>query len=285
MKLASYWSDGRATFGALKDDGMVTLGGRVSDGATSLRDALAFDALGEIRALVAKARPDTPLANVEFLPVIPVPGKMICIGINYRDHASETGRDNDAGVEMPNFFLRYPASLVGHRRAMLRPGMSQDFDYEGELAVIMGRGGRHIAEDKALGHVAGYSCFIDGSVRDVQRQSLTAGKNFFASGPFGPWMTTADEIPDPQKLELTTRLNGDVVQHAFLDTMIHPVAKSIAYFSRIAPLEAGDVIATGTPAGVGQRRSPPRWLQPGDRLEVEISGIGILATSVEDDTF
>ncbi len=180
-------------------------------------------------------------------------------------------------------FIRLASTLAGHEGEMIRPSVSQSFDFEGELAVIIARGGRHIPVERALDHVAGYTCFVDGSVRDYQKFSVTSGKNFPATGPLGPWIVTTDEIADPTRLTLVTRLNGQEVQKSSTDLLIHSVPQIIAFCSDFTPLAAGDVIATGTPEGVGHRRNPPLWMKPGDVLEVEISGIGTLRTRVVDE--
>jgi 2-keto-4-pentenoate hydratase/2-oxohepta-3-ene-1,7-dioic acid hydratase in catechol pathway len=279
MKLASYRLGGEDTFGAVVGDGVVTLGGRKARHAT-LRDALAAGSLGELRAAIAGKTPDHKLAAVTFLPVIPDPEKILCVGINYRDHAAETGRDT---MSNPQIFLRLVNTLVGHNGEMIRPKVSTNFDFEGELAVVIGKGGRHIKESDALSHVAGYTCFVDGSVRDWQKHSVTSGKNFIGTGPLGPWMVTADEILDPTKLTLMTRLNGQEVQRSGTDMLIYSVARIISYVSAFTPLEPGDVIATGTPAGVGHRRNPPLWMKAGDMLEVEITGIGTLRSRIVDE--
>ena len=206
--------------------------------------------------------------------------EILCAGINYRSHAAETGRELP---QQPSMFIRLANTLIGHDGELIRPALSQQFDFEGELALVIGRGGRHIAVEHALDHVAGYSCFVDGSVRDYQKISVTAGKNFPGTGPLGPWMVTSDELPDPARLTLITRLNGREVQRSGTDLLIHSVAEIVAFCSNFTPLAPGDVIATGTPEGVGHRRNPPLWMQAGDVLEVEISGIGTLRNRVVDE--
>ena len=241
---------------------------------------LAGGALAEIRKAAEAAKPDHRLSEVEWLPVIPNPEKILCAGINYRSHAAETGREVP---KQPSMFIRLATTLTGHEGEMIRPSVSQSFDFEGELAVVIGRGGRHIPVARALEHVAGYTCFVDGSVRDYQKISVTSGKNFPATGPLGPWIVTADEISDPSRLTLVTRLNGQEVQKSGTDLLIHSVPQIIAFCSDFTPLAAGDVIATGTPDGVGHRRNPPWWMKAGDVLEVEISGIGTLRVRVVDE--
>ncbi len=279
MKLASYHLDGEDTFGAVIGDGVVTLGGRRARHPT-LRAALAAGALGELKTAAAGKTPDHTLADVAFLPVIPDPEKILCVGINYRDHAAETGRDT---MSNPQMFLRLTNTLVAHNGNMIRPKVSTNFDFEGELVAVIGKGGRHIQESDALSHVAGYTCFVDGSVRDWQKHAVTSGKNFIGTGPLGPWLVTTDEIPDPSKLMLMTRLNGQEVQRSGTDMLIYSVARIIAYVSTFTPLTPGDIIATGTPAGVGMRRDPPLWMKAGDKLEVEITGIGTLVSRVVDE--
>jgi 2-keto-4-pentenoate hydratase/2-oxohepta-3-ene-1,7-dioic acid hydratase in catechol pathway len=278
MKLASYLVNGKPCFGVVSGDDVITMNGRTSHG--SLREALVADALETIRKLVRDARPDHRLADVTMLPAVPDPHKILCAGINYRAHAAETGRDLP---KQPSMFIRFTDTLIGHDGAMVRPSVSEHFDFEGELAVVIGRGGRHIPVERALENVAGYTCFVDGSVRDYQKFSVTSGKNFPATGPLGPWIVTSDEIPDPTKLTLATRLNGREVQRTGTDLMIYSVPQIVAFCSDFTALSPGDVIATGTPEGVGHRRTPPLWMKPGDVLEVEISGIGILRSRIVDE--
>src|SRR5689334_13533338 len=279
MKLASYRVNGEDTFGAVVGDGVVTLGGAKGRWRT-LRDALAADAPGELKAAIAGRAPDHKLSQITFLPLIPNPEKILCVGINYRDHAAETGRDT---MSNPQIFLRLVNTLVGHEGEMIRPKVSTNFDFEGELTAVIGKGGRHIKESDALSHVAGYTCFVDGSVRDWQKHSVTSGKNFIGTGPLGPWMVTADELPDPTRLTLMTRLNGQEMQRSGTDMLIYSVSRIISYVSGFTPLAPGDVIATGTPAGVGHRRNPPVWMKAGDVLEVEITGIGTLRSRILDE--
>jgi 2-keto-4-pentenoate hydratase/2-oxohepta-3-ene-1,7-dioic acid hydratase in catechol pathway len=276
MNLASFISGGRPSFGLVSGDRIFDLA--PSTGAATLSDAIAA---GTIMAAAKSAQnkgDGQPLSAVKFLPPIPMPGKMICIGLNYRAHAAEAGLKLP---EHPSLFIRLNNTLVGHGAPLVRPKLSSDFDYEGELAVIIGKAGRHIGKSAALDHVFGYACFNDGSLRDFQfKHSLTVGKNFPSTGGFGPWIATADTIPDPAKLTLTTRVNGTQVQHKGIEDMIFDVPAIIAYVSSWTELMPGDVIATGTPEGVGLARKPPLWLKPGDTVEVEISGIGVLRNPV-----
>jgi 2-keto-4-pentenoate hydratase/2-oxohepta-3-ene-1,7-dioic acid hydratase in catechol pathway len=280
MKLASYVVDGAPAYGVVQGDGVITLNNLYGARATSLKAALAADLLPHIREAAVNARPDHKLSDIKFLPVIPDPERIACAGINYRSHASETGREIP---KQPSMFLRLADTLVGHEGEMIRPSVSHNFDFEGELAVIIGKGGRHIPAERALDHVAGYTCFVDGSVRDYQKFSVTSGKNFPATGPLGPWLVTTDEIPDPTKLTLMTRLNGHEMQRSGTDLLIYSISHIISFCSDFTALAPGDVIATGTPEGVGHRRTPPLWMKPGDLLEVEITGIGTLRSHIVDD--
>ncbi len=280
MRFASYEVDRSEMFGLATDDGVVHATTRFDKKYPSLRAAIERDALGEIGRSLAGLAPDIRLQDVRFLPVIPAPEKIVCAGVNYKSHAEETGR---AIPVKPSMFIRLRNTLVGHEAPMIRPKVSGHFDFEGELALIIGKPGRYIAPEHALAHVAGYTCFNDGSLRDYQKHSVTSGKNFPATGPLGPWMVTADEIPDPGALTLVTRLNGREMQRSGVNAMIHSVQALIAFVSNFTPLAAGDVIATGTPEGVGHRRNPQVWMKPGDVIEVEISKIGVLKNPIVDE--
>ena len=278
MKLLSFAAGGENFFGAVNGDGIVTLNQRL--GTDSLEAALRAGSIEAMREAGKNATPDRKLADVKFLPVIPQPRKILCAGVNYRAHAAEIGRDLP---KQPSMFIRFADTLIGHDGALIRPQLSDNFDYEGELALVIGKAGRHIKAEHALDHVAGYTIFVDGSVRDYQKFSVTSGKNFPGTGPLGPWLVTADEIPDPSRLMLTTRLNGKQVQHATTDQLIYSIPQIIAFCSDFTALSPGDVIATGTPEGVGHGRKPQLWMKPGDTLEVEITGIGILRAHIVDE--
>jgi 2-keto-4-pentenoate hydratase/2-oxohepta-3-ene-1,7-dioic acid hydratase in catechol pathway len=278
MKLASYTVDGKPSYGVVTEDGVITVSGRLS-GAPTLRDAIANDRLAEMRRF-AGGTPDYRVEDLRFLPVIPNPDKVLCVGVNYKAHATEVGRELPP---QPTLFARLLNTLVGHGGEMIRPRISEHFDFEGELAIVIGKPCRYVKPEQALDYVAGYTIFIDGSVRDYQKHSVTAGKNFPSTGPLGPWIVTTDEIPDPARLALTTRLNGQQVQHSGTDQMIYSIPKIISYVSEFTPLLPGDVIATGTPEGVGHGRTPPLWMKAGDTLEVEISSIGTLRTKIVDE--
>jgi 2-keto-4-pentenoate hydratase/2-oxohepta-3-ene-1,7-dioic acid hydratase in catechol pathway len=282
MKLATFAVDGREAFGVVSADGVVNMTRCL--GHATLRAALAAGAIEEMRKAMRDAKPDAKpdhkLAEIKFLPAISNPAKILCAGINYRSHAAETGRELP---KQPSMFVRFTDTLVGHEGEMIRPRVSDNFDFEGELAVVIGRAGRHIKPEHALDYVAGYTCFVDGSVRDYQKFSVTSGKNFPGTGPLGPWIVTADEIQDPGELTLMTRLNGQEVQRSGTDLLIYSIPQIIAFCSDFTALSPGDVIATGTPDGVGHRRTPPLWMKPGDVLEVEITGIGTLRTRIVDE--
>jgi acylpyruvate hydrolase len=223
---------------------------------------------------------DVALSDLELLAPLRRAPKVICVGLNYADHSKESGFDTPT---YPAIFSRYNSSLMGHGAPMVRPRVSEQLDYEGELAVIIGKGGRHIPVESALDHVIGYSVFNDGSVRDYQFKSTqwTIGKNFDDTGAFGPTLVTADELPPGAKgLKLETRLNGVVVQSSNIDHMIFDVATLISLLSVAHALEPGDVIVSGTPAGVGLARKPPLWMKPGDICEVEIEKVGLLRSPI-----
>ncbi|MGQ0663275.1 MAG: fumarylacetoacetate hydrolase family protein [Pseudomonadota bacterium] len=281
MKLISFRRKGKDSYGAVEGDVVIDLGRRLARKYPSLRAALAAGALAELKAAAKGKKPDAKLSALTLLPVIPDARKIICVGLNYRAHREETGRPES---QHPSLFTRYPVSLTGHLQPMLKPRESNMFDWEGELAVIIGRPGRRIPRDKAMRHVAGYACFNDGSVRDWQRHTSQwiPGKNFVGTGPFGPWMVTCDELKDITKQTLTTRVNGVVKQRTTIDLMIFDIPALIAYISTFMPLAGGDVISTGTPGGVGFARNPPEFMKPGDVCEVEITGIGVLRNPVKE---
>ena len=278
MKLLSFTAEGKEWFGTLRDGGVVTLNDKI--GQPSLRAALAAGAMDNMRSIAQRATPDRKLDQIKFLPVIPQPHKILCAGINYRSHAAEMLRELP---KQPSMFIRFADTLVGHGGELIRPKVSDHFDFEGELALVIGKGGRHIAAERALDHVAGYTCFVDGSVRDYQKFSVTSGKNFPGTGPLGPWLVTSDEIPDPSRLTLMTRLNGKEVQRSPTDLLIYSIPQIIAFCSDFTALSPGDVISTGTPEGVGHSRKPPLWMKAGDTLEVEITGIGVLRAHIVDE--
>ena len=279
MKLVSFVTANGPGYGVVKDGGVVDLRRRFGDRLPTLRALLSAGALPEAERIARDTAPDFPLDGLQLAPVIPDPDKIICIGMNYRDHVAEVGR---TVTEKPALFARFAGSQVGHLQPLVKPAVSDQFDYEGELAVVIGKQGRHIPASRALEHVAGYSCYNEGSVRDWQRHTsqFLAGKSFAGTGAFGPWLVTADEIPDPARLILETRLNRQRVQHTTTDLMITSIPEQIAYISTMLPLLPGDVIVSGTPGGVGLKRSPQLFMRPGDIAEVAISGIGVLRNPV-----
>jgi 2-keto-4-pentenoate hydratase/2-oxohepta-3-ene-1,7-dioic acid hydratase in catechol pathway len=281
MKFASFEINGAKTWGLIDGNEAVDLGAVLRARFPDLKSAIAAGALAEAANAAAKATRH-PLASLTWLPVIPNPDKILCIGLNYENHRKETGRTE---VENPTVFGRFANSQTGHLTNIIRPKVSTDLDYEGELALIIGKPGRYISRKDSWGHIAGYACYNEGSVRDYQRHTsqFTPGKNFPNTGAFGPWMVTPDEAGDLGPLRLQTRLNGEVVQDTTISEMIFDIPRQIEYCSAFTRLEPGDVIATGTPGGVGSRRIPPLWMKPGDVVEVEIDRIGLLRNSVADE--
>lgn len=282
MKLISFKHGGKNTFGAVNGDRVIDLQPAFAGRATDLKSLIAADLVAEAAAFAKTAKSTLALADVELLPVIPNPGKIVCVGLNYGEHVRETGREI---TESPALFLRLNESQVAHGQDIIRPRESHRLDYEGEIAVIIGKGGRRISEADSWSHIAGYSCYNDGSIRDwqVATSQWTPGKNFWRTGAFGPWMVTSDEIKPNQQMTLTTRLNGQELQRATTDMMIHSIPRQIAYISTFIPLEAGDVIVTGTPGGVGNKRTPQLFMKPGDVVEIEVDAVGILRNGIRDE--
>jgi 2-keto-4-pentenoate hydratase/2-oxohepta-3-ene-1,7-dioic acid hydratase in catechol pathway len=284
MKFISFLRRRMETWGAVRGDDVVDLG-KVLGG--SLMDFIGSAGYGDREKIVAAHKPDLKLNEITYLPVIPRPEKIICAVRNYMDHHQEAvahGMKREI-TAFPPIFLRVWRSQVGHNAPIIRPKVSTHLDWEGELAVVIGRQGRHIPEADAMQYVAGYSIYNDVSVRDYQMhaQQIAAGKNFVGTGPFGPWLVTTDELPDPTRLKLETRVNGSVVQASDTSHLIFSIPRLINYASEIFDLMPGDVIATGTPAGVGFTRKPPIFLKAGDVVEVEIEKIGVLRNPVVDE--
>jgi len=277
MRLTSIQLDGRPVYGYIDNDDIIIPGDDFLAGVPTLAHLLASGAAASLPALAPQAR--VALADAVFDPLIPQPGKIFCVGINFRAHMAEMGRPEP---DYPWLFTRFADSQVGHGQPLMAPSASGQFDFEGELAVVIGKAAHHVSAEQALSHVAGYTCFMDGSLRDFQRHTpqFTPGKNFYQSGAFGPWLVTADEIPDPSVLNLQTRLNGEVMQRAPINDLKFDVPHLIEYISSFCVLQPGDVISTGTPGGVGFARDPQVWLRPGDALEVEVDGIGTLRNPV-----
>ena len=279
MRLVSFITpSGTVSYGTVVGSDVLDAGAVLGAQYADLRQVIAADAV----AGLAGVGTALPLADVTLLPPVPSPEKILCVGLNYLSHIAETGRDRP---RHPSIFTRYPSSLVGHGTPLVRPKVSKDFDYEGELAVIIGKAGRHIPAEAAFDHVAGYTCMNEGSIRDYQIHTTQfwPGKSFEASGSIGPWIVTADDVEDITAQTLTTRVDGVVVQQAGLDDLAFSIPEMIAYISSVLTLQPGDVIATGTPGGVGKFRKPQLYLAPGMQVEVEITGIGTLGNGVVDE--
>jgi len=281
MKFISFLYQKKASYGVVAGDGVVDLGKKFGKKYPTLRAALVGGALNQLKSFAKGKKPTIKLAKIQFLPVIPDARKIVCVGLNYREHRAETGRPDTVH---PTLFNRWADSQIGHDQPMIKPKESDKFDWEGELAVIIGKTGRRIPREKAMSYVAGYSCYNDGSVRDWQRHTsqFMPGKNFPGTGPFGPWMVTTDELKDITKQTLTTRLNGVVKQQATIDMMIFDIPEQIHYISTWTELRPGDVIVTGTPGGVGFARNPPEFMKVGDTVEIEITGVGVLRNTIKE---
>ncbi len=279
MKLASFRVAGHESFGAVVDGGVVELTGRLSGRQQTLRDVLADNALAEAAQIVDSADPDHGLDEIEWRLPIPDPEKIYCVGQNYAEHIREMGMELP---DSPSIFSRYPRTFVPHGGRMIMPSDSVQFDYEGEMTVVIGREARHVPEADALDYVAGYTICNDGSVRDWQRRGpqVAPGKNWEASGMLGPWIATADEAGDPANMTVVTRVNGEERQHGNTSDLVFSAAYLVSYISTFITLVPGDMITTGSPHGVAAGFDPPKWLKPGDRIEMEISGIGTLSGEV-----
>jgi 2-keto-4-pentenoate hydratase/2-oxohepta-3-ene-1,7-dioic acid hydratase in catechol pathway len=282
VKLISFLLHNSAHYGIVQGDKVLNLSPILGAQAPDLKTLIAKKLLGEAAIALKQQTPDLNYADLHLLPVIPNPNKIICVGLNYGEHVRETGREL---TENPALFVRMSESQVGHGQDIVRPPESHRLDYEGEIAIVMGEGGRRISEADSWKHIFGYACYNDGSIRDwqVSTTQWTAGKNFWHTGGFGPWMVTADEIKPNQKMSLVTRLNGQEMQRATTDMMIHSIPRQIAYISTFIPLEPGDVIVTGTPGGVGNKRNPQVFMKPGDVVEIEVDAIGILRNTIRDE--
>ncbi len=282
MKLATYSVSGKESWGAIAGEGIVDLARRTK--YASLFDALRAGALGDI-AKEAKGAPDIALKDVTLLPPVRTPEKILCVGVNYANRNAEY-KDNSDEQKYPSLFCRTPNSLVGHGQPILRPPESPQLDYEGEIVIVVGREGRRVPRERALTHIAGLTLCNEGTLRDWVRHAkfnTTQGKNFDASGSIGPFLVTADEFDLKKPFELTTRVNGEVRQHDTTANMIFDFPYLLNYISTFATLKPGDVIVTGTPTGAGARFDPPRWLVPGDVVEVEVPRIGLLRNEVMDE--
>lgn len=278
MKFVSFTRQGKAGFGVVRNEGVVDLGARL--GLVDLGAALRAHGIDTLKDLAQKHDADFALASIDaYRPAVADPDKVLCAGLNYDEHVRETRRER---TERPTIFMRYAESQLGHEQPILLPPESERLDYEGEIAVVIGRAGRRISEEDAFSHIAGFACYNDGSIRDWQTHTSQwgPGKNFQATGAFGPTLVSADEIGENEVLTLETRLNGQVVQHATTDMLIFSIPTLIAYCSTFTRLQPGDVIVTGTPGGVGAKRNPPLFMKDGDVVEVEVSKLGILRNPI-----
>jgi 2-keto-4-pentenoate hydratase/2-oxohepta-3-ene-1,7-dioic acid hydratase in catechol pathway len=273
MKIGTCMIDGKQRLVRKDENNVVVI---EEEFGTSLREILADDRLSELASATGVSVGESELT---FLSPIPNPEKIFAVGLNYRGHVLETG---GTLPEYPSLFFRLPSSLVGHGEPVIVPSVSTELDYEAELAVVIGKHAYRVSEADAMHYVAGYTCFAENSVRDYQMHArqVTAGKNFFASGAIGPWLTTADEIPDPAQLKIIGRLNGDIVQSDDLTHLVFSIPQLIEYITEFTPLVPGDIISTGTPDGVGFLRDPKIWLRPGDVFEIDVPGVGLLSNPV-----
>jgi 2-keto-4-pentenoate hydratase/2-oxohepta-3-ene-1,7-dioic acid hydratase in catechol pathway len=281
MRLVSFRVNGRSSYGAVTDNGIVDLGKKLK--YPTLLDVFRAGAVAEARAAASGAA-DYQIKDVELLPPITAPEKIICVGINYPERNAEY-KDGREPPKYPNLFVRFPGSLVGSDQPIVRPKVSDKFDYEGEIVLVIGKEGRHIPQDKALSHIGGLTLGNEGSVRDWLRHgtlNVTQGKNFDASGSLGPWIVPADDLDPRKPLRVTTKVNGALRQDDTTDRLTWGFAWLINYISTFTALKPGDLIWTGTPTGAGGHQNPPQWLKPGDVVEVEVAGIGVLRNKVVD---
>jgi len=287
MRITSFVANGVNTYGLVTgEDGLIDLGARVGSRHHTLRELIASGELEAVEAEFASAPVDHRFADVQFLPPIPHPYHILSSGGNFPGHIKEMV---DAGMSkgpppFPGFHIKTAGSLVGHLNPLVKPKASDQFDWENEFAIVIGKAGRNIPRDKVFDHVLGYSCFHDGSIRDYQLEhSVSAGKNFHRSSSFGPWISTKDEVGDINELFITTRLNGEVVQHEQVGTCVFPVDLLISYFSEMIHLQPGDVLTTGTCGGVGFFRDPQLFMKAGDTLEIEVDRVGVMKHLVIDE--
>jgi len=279
MKLVSFSRLGKARFGAVVKDGVIDLTGKLDPDVNTIKELISLHMEDQADEFIAGKNKDLSFSDIIFLPVIPDPEKIMCVGLNYVEHKKETGRPD---VDNPTIFTRFADSQVAHMQPMIKPDNSDRFDYEAEMAIIIGKGGRFISEDEALNHIAGYACYNDGSIRNYQRHTsqYTPGKTFPGTGGFGPYMVTPSEVGDYRKLPIELRLNGNIMQKATLADLIFPIPRLISYISEFTALSSGDVIVTGTPGGVGDKRNPPVYMVPGDIVEVDIGMLGVLRNPI-----
>jgi 2-keto-4-pentenoate hydratase/2-oxohepta-3-ene-1,7-dioic acid hydratase in catechol pathway len=284
MKLATFRSGKRVSYGIVTSGGVIDAGTRMGAKFPDLHAAISAGAINQLTELAAITKPDHSLDDVRLLRPIARPEKILCVGVNYADRNAEY-KDSSEQPKYPSLFVRFPDSLVAHEEPLLRPPESKQLDYEGEIALVIGRAGRRIPEADALAHVLGYTICNEGSIRDWTRHgkfNVTPGKNFEGSGALGPWIVTSDEV-GPGPMRIVTRVNGEVRQDDTTDHMIFSIPVLISYISSFCTLRPGDIIVTGTPTGAGARFDPPKYLVPGDVVEVEVPGIGKLKNSVIDE--
>ncbi len=284
MRLLTFKHNGRMSFGAVVDGGVVDIGRRMPQWG-GLKALLATNGLAEADRLVEAAAPDLPLEELTYLPPLPDAQRIVCVGVNYGDRNAEY-QDEAPAPPYPSIFIRTQESLTGHLQPLLRPPESRQLDYEGEIAMVIGRAGRRIPETQARAHIAGLTLMNEGSVRDWLRHSrfnVTPGKNFEQSGAIGPWLVTKDELPAFNALRLTTRVNGTLRQDDCTDNLFFPFERLVAYISTFMGLKVGDIISTGTPTGAGARLTPPQYLAPGDLVEVACPHIGTLRNPIKDE--
>ena len=279
MKLVSFSRLGKARFGAVVKDGVIDLTGKLDPDVNTIKELISLHMEDQAEEFIAGKNKDLSFSDIIFLPVIPDPEKIMCVGLNYVEHKKETGRPD---VDNPTIFTRFADSQVAHMQPMIKPDNSDRFDYEAEMAIIIGKGGRFISEDEALNHISAYACYNDGSIRNYQRHKsqYTPGKTFPGTGGFGPYMVTPSEVGDYRKLPIELRLNGNIMQKATLADLIFPIPRLISYISEFTALSSGDVIVTGTPGGVGDKRNPPVYMVPGDIVEVDIGMLGVLRNPI-----
>jgi len=283
LKIASFTAGGRTSFGVVTGEEIVDLAGKTAH--ASLLDALRAGALDELRKAAAGAKATVALKDVKLLPPVPGAEKILCIGVNYGNRHAEY-KDNTEAAKYPSMFFRTPGSFTGHDQPLIRPPESTQFDYEGEIALVIGKQGRRIAKDQAMEHVAGYTLCNEGTIRDWTRHSkfnVTQGKNFDATGSIGPYFVSADAIDPAKPLHLITKVNGEMRQDDTTANLLFTFPDLIAYVSTFMTLRAGDIIVTGTPVGAGARFDPPRWLKPGDVVEISVPEIGTLRNGVADE--
>jgi len=284
MRLATFKANGRTSYGAVADGGIFDLGRKLPK-YPSLLDLFRAGALDEAKAAATGAR-DYKLDQVQLLPPIPAPEKFLCVGINYPDRNAEY-KDNRQASKYPNLFVRFPGSFVGHGQPLVRPKVSEKLDYEAEVVIVIGKEGRHIPQERAFDFIAGLTLANEGTLRDWVRHgslNITQGKNFDASGSLGPWIVTSDELDPRTPLHLSCRVNGELRQDDTTDRLMWGFTWLINYISTFTTLKPGDHILTGTPTGAGSHSDPPKWLKPGDLLEIEVPQIGTLRNGVVDET-